>query len=343
MRQADTRKTTRPGPRSGASPACRRSPVRFGTRAMLLAMTCALPAAASEDIADQYPQSPLYAKPVEVIPGVWSAIGATAPPTYENTGHNNNLSFIVTGDGVVVVNGGAAYVLAEALHEEIKAVTDQPVKLVINENGQGHAMLGNNYWAEQGVPILAHADAAHEFEENGFQILEGMKRYNRDKAEDTELQGPTETFEDEYIVEMGDMRIEVLHLGPAHSPGDISVWLPEEKLVIAGDMAFHERMLPIFADTCTSCWLETWETEFEPLGAVYVIPGHGHPTNMDQVRIYTHGYLSDLREKIGAHLDAGGDLADAYYVDQSRWARLDTFEELATKNAGRVYEEMEWE
>jgi glyoxylase-like metal-dependent hydrolase (beta-lactamase superfamily II) len=152
-----------------------------------------------------------------------------------------------------------------------------------------------------------------------------------------------DTFEDDYIVEMGDMRIEVLHLGPAHSPGDISVWLPEEKLVIAGDMAFHERMLPIFADTCTSCWLETWETEFEPLGAVYVIPGHGHPTNMDQVRIYTHGYLSDLREKIGAHLDAGGDLADAYYVDQSRWARLDTFEELATKNAGRVYEEMEWE
>ena len=57
----------------------------------------ATPAFASEDIADQYPGSPLYSKPVEVIPGVWSAIGATAPPTYENTGHNNNLSFIVTG------------------------------------------------------------------------------------------------------------------------------------------------------------------------------------------------------------------------------------------------------
>jgi len=70
-----------------------------------------------------------------VIPHVWSAIGATAPPTYENAGHNNNLSFIVTGDGVVVVNGGAAYMLAKALHDEIKAITDQPVKLVIDENG----------------------------------------------------------------------------------------------------------------------------------------------------------------------------------------------------------------
>ncbi|MGB0844558.1 MAG: MBL fold metallo-hydrolase, partial [Alphaproteobacteria bacterium] len=93
---------------------------------------------ASEDIPDQYPASLLYSKPVEVIPGVWSAIGATAPPTYENAGHNNNLSFIVTGDGVVVVNGSAAYLLAKALHEEIKVITDQPVKLVINENGQGH-------------------------------------------------------------------------------------------------------------------------------------------------------------------------------------------------------------
>lgn len=314
-------------------------------RALALLALLAFPAAAaaSEQIADQYPGSPLYSKPYEVIPGVWSAIGATAPPTYENSGHNNNLSFIVTGDGVVVINGGAAYVLARALHEEIRAVTDQPVKLVINENGQGHAMLGNNYWAEQGVPILAHADAARAFEEDGFQILEAMKRYNRDKAEGTALKGPDITFEDEYIVEMGDMRIEVLRLGEAHSPGDISVWLPAQKLVISGDIAFHERLLPIFADTCTRCWLETWEQAFEPLGAVYVIPGHGHPTNMAQVRRYTFDYLTDLRAKIGAHIDNGGDLADAYYVDQSRWAHLDTFEELATRNAGRVFEEMEFE
>ena len=300
-------------------------------------------AIASEDIADQYPGSALYSKPIEVIPNVWSAIGATAPPTYENSGHNNNLSFIVTGDGVIVVNGGAAYILAKALHDEIRVITDQPVKLVINENGQGHAMLGNSYWAEQGVPILAHVDAAHEIDARGGSILEGMKRYNRDKAEGTSVARPTLTFEDKHIVEMGDYYIEVLHLGPAHGPGDIQVWLPEQSLVIAGDMAFHQRMLPIFEDTIVYDWIETWETEFEPLNATYVIPGHGTPTNMDQVRRYTRDYLVYLREKVGEHLDAGGDLADAYYVDQSPYRLLDTFEELATKNAGRVYEQMEFE
>jgi glyoxylase-like metal-dependent hydrolase (beta-lactamase superfamily II) len=302
-----------------------------------------LPALASEDIADKYPQSVLYDKPVEVIPHVWSAIGATAPPTYENAGHNNNLSFIVTGDGVVVVNSGASWKLAEALHAEIRAVTDQPVRLVITENGQGHAMLGNGYWVAQGVPVLAHADAAEEFALHGGDDLAALNRYARENAEGTVPTPPSETFEDRREIVMGDMRIEVLHLGPAHSPGDIQVWLPDRGMVIAGDIAFHERMPPIFAGTCTSCWIETWETAFEPLGATWVIPGHGHPTNMAQVRRYTHDYLVYLRERIAEHLDAGGDLSGAYYVDQSPYAHLDTFEELATKNAGQVFTEMEWE
>lgn len=315
-------------------------------RSLALLLAClVLPAAAAADqnIADQYPGSPLYSKPVEVIPHVWSAIGASGPPTYENTGHNNNLSFIVTTEGVVVVNGGAAWVLAEALHAEIRQITDQPVVLVINENGQGHAALGNTYWAEQGVPILAHVDAAAEFEERGHQILEAMQRYNREKAARTAITLPTETFEDRREITLGGTRIEVLHLGPAHSPGDIQVWLPDQKLVIAGDMAFHERLLPIFDDTDTAAWLETWEDGFEALGAVYVIPGHGHPTNMAQVRRYTRDYLVYLRGKIREHLDAGGTLADAYYVDQSPFRHLDTFDELATRNAGRVYEQMEFE
>ena len=137
--------------------------MRITALALVLALGLGASARASQDIPDQYPASLLYSKPVEVIPHVWSAIGQTGPATYENSGHNNNLSFIVTGDGVIVVNGGGAYLLAKALHDEIRTITDQPVKLVIDENGQGHAMLCNSYWAEQGAPILAHADAAKEF------------------------------------------------------------------------------------------------------------------------------------------------------------------------------------
>lgn len=309
----------------------------------ILVSVVASMSAASEDIADQYPQSELYSKPVEVIPHVFSAIGATAPPTYENSGHNNNLSFVVTDEGVVVVNGGASARLAAALHDEIKAVTDQPVKLVVNENGQGHAMLGNSYWADLGVDIIAHEEATEEVEHNGDFILQGMQRYNRDKAEGTRVVPANIRFSDSYTYELGGVTFEILHLGPAHGPGDTQVWIPQWSMMIAGDIAFHERMLPIFEDTCTSCWIETWEEAFVPLQPTYVIPGHGHPTNLAQVHRYTYEYLVDLRAKVGAHLDDGGDLAGAYYVDQERWKMLDTFEELATKNAGRVYAEMEFE
>jgi glyoxylase-like metal-dependent hydrolase (beta-lactamase superfamily II) len=297
---------------------------------------------ASQSIPDQYPASELYSKPVEIIPRVWSAIGATGPPTFENSGHNNNLSFIVTGDGVVVVNGGASYRLAKALHSEIKKITDQKVKLVINENGQGHAMLGNSYWAEQGVSIIAHDDAAATFKERGYDILDRMKGYNREKAKGTKVQGPTETFTDKKVIKMGTMHIEAITFGPAHSPGDISVWLPEQKLIIAGDMAFHERMPPIFDDTETAGWLESWE-KFEALGAVYVVPGHGHPTNIPQVRRYTRDYLIYLRGKVRELIDRGGSLQDAYAIDQSPYEHLDTFKELAKRNAGRVFEQMEFE
>jgi len=312
-------------------------------RSLVALLALASPALSAEDIPDQYPQSVLYSKPVEVIPHVFSAIGATAPPTYENAGHNNNLSFIVTGDGVIVVNAGASYLLSKALHDEIRAVTEQPVKLVINENGQGHAMLGNNYWVDQGVPVLAHVDAAEEFERDGGQALTALQNYARENAEGTVPMGPTETFEDRRVIEMGDVTVEVLHLGPAHSPGDTQVWIPQWSMMIAGDIAFHERMPPIFEGTCTSCWIETWETAFAPLDPTYIIPGHGHPTNLAQVTRYTRDYVAYLREKIGAHIDEGGDLAGAYYVDQSPYAHLDTFEELATRNAGVVFAEMEWE
>ena len=298
---------------------------------------------ASEDIKDKYPQSELYNKPVEVIPNVFSAIGATAPPTYENSGHNNNLSFVITNDGVVVINSGASVRLASALHEEIKTITDQPVKLVINENGQGHAILGNLYWSQLGVDILAHEDAIHEIEENSYAILERMKSYNRDKAVGTEVVIPNKSFSEKSIFTLGDLEFHVLHLGPAHGPGDTQVWLPQLSLMIAGDMAFHERMLPIFENTCTKCWLETWDEKFAPLNATYVIPGHGHPTNMAQVTRFTRDYLEDLRAKVLEVLDNGGDLAEAFYVDQERWLSLDTFEELAKRNAGRVFEEMEFE
>ena len=92
----------------------------------------------------------LFRKPQKVVDGVWSAIGATAPGSYTNSGHNNNLSFVIGSEAVLVFNAGDNYLLARALHDEIRKITPLPVRAVVLENGQGHAMLGSSYWQEQG-------------------------------------------------------------------------------------------------------------------------------------------------------------------------------------------------
>lgn len=291
---------------------------------------------------DKAPDTLLYDKPQLVFDGVWSAIGATSPTRVANAGHNNNLSFIVTTDGVLVVNAGANYLLAKALHTEIKKITDQPVKYVVLENGQGHAMLGSSYWKDQGAVIIGHEDTAHEIKENAFAILERMKRALKDIAKGTKVVLPDKTFKDKMVIEMGGVRIELLHLGPSHSPGDIVVWLPQKSVVISGDMAFHQRMLPLFEHTDTAAWIETWD-KFAALGAKYVIPGHGGPTNMAEVTRYTKDYLVFLRTKMAELISKEGTLQEAYEIDQSDYMHLPTAEFLAKRNAGLVFQVMEFE
>ncbi|MCP5278535.1 MAG: MBL fold metallo-hydrolase [Thiobacillus sp.] len=291
---------------------------------------------------DAAPASFLYDLPREVAPGVWSAIGATAPGTYENSGHNNNLSFVITEAGVVVVNAGDNYLLAQSLHDEIRKRTDKPVKYVVLENGQGHAMLGSSYWKEQGAKIVAHRDTARYMEKNGYEALAGMRARLRDKAWRTEFVMPDMVYDDQLDLSMGGVKIEVLHLGNAHHHGDTMVWLPQKKLVIAGDTAFHVRMPPIFEDTDTARWIRIWD-RFEALGAETVIPGHGGPTDMATVTKWTRGYLVHLRARIAEVIEKGGTLEDAYKVDQSAYLHLHTADELARLNAGRVFRSMEFE
>ncbi len=294
-------------------------------------------------VADKAPDSFLYSLPEKVAEGVWSAIGATQAHTYENSGHNNNLSFVITDAGVVVVNAGDNYLLAKSLHDEIRKITDQPVRYVVLENGQGHAMLGMTYWQDQGVPVIAHVDAAREIERNGPALLARLQQRSRDKAFRTRLGTPDKVFTDRIDLDLGGETIEVLYLGPAHSPGDIVVWVPDRKVLISGDVAFHERMLPIFEDTDTAGWIETWDRMVE-LGAEIIIPGHGGPVEgYDILTRYTRDYLVYMREQVQKILDAGGGLNDAYQIDQSAYAHLDTFHELSRRNAALIFQQMEFE
>ena len=271
---------------------------------------------------------------------VYSAIGATDAPSKANKGHNNNLSVVISNNGVLVVNGGASYKLAKALHLAIKKITDQKVIWVVNENSQGHAFLGNSYWSTQGAKIIAHEDAVKGIKEMGQRSLDYAMKLDEQQTQGTFIFVPKYSFKDKKTIQLGDVEVQLLHFGKAHSLGDISVWLPQDKVLITGDIAFHQRMLGVFPESDTKAWLVSFE-KMQALKALYVIPGHGEPTNMATITRYTYGYLKYLRSQVQKILDEDGDLSDAYKIDQSAYKHLHVFDELAAKNAGRIFQQME--
>jgi glyoxylase-like metal-dependent hydrolase (beta-lactamase superfamily II)/rhodanese-related sulfurtransferase len=293
-------------------------------------------------ISDYEPDNILYRLPVEVTDGVYSAIGATQPYTFENSNHNNNLSFIVTTNGVLVFNAGGSYLVAKAMHEEIKKVTDQPVKYVVLENSQGHAILGSNYWKEQGAIIIAHVEADKEIKHSGEDIFTRSLRVQKDKLIGTKIVFPDLTFKEKMPILMGNTKIELLHIGASHSPDDIQLWMPEKKLLISGDTAFNQRMLPIFPHTNATAWIETWD-KIEALEPEIIIPGHGETTDLATVTKFTKDYLVFLRAEVEKVLDDDGGLYEAYNIDQAAYRDWGTYNELHRQNAERVFKQMEFE
>ncbi len=291
---------------------------------------------------DRYLDSMLYNKVQKVADGVYASIGQTAPGSYENSGHNNNLGFVIGDKSVLVWNASASYLLAKSLHAEIKKITDKPVKYVVLENSQGHAMLGSNYWQEQGAKVISQEIAKSEIKTFGARILAGSKRRLKDKSLGTKITTPDITFKDSMKFDLGGRMVEAKYFGYAHEHSDICLWLPKEKIVFGGDLAFNQRLLPIFKHTDTKKWLVASD-KFAALGAKIVIPGHGDVTDMVTVTKYTKDYIVYLRKEVLKILENGGDLIDAYNIDQSAYEHLDTFKELAKRNVATLYKQLEFE
>ena len=291
---------------------------------------------------DRYPESMLYSKIQKVADGVYTSIGQTSPGSYENSGHNNNLGFVIGNDSVLVWNASSSYLLAKSFHEEIKKITNKPVKYVILENSQGHAMLGSNYWKEQGAIIVAQEIAKQEIIELGEGILKRYAKTQRDKILGTKIILPDETFKDKKVFDLGGRVVEALYFGYAHEHSDICLWLPKEKIVFGGDLAFNQRLLPIFKITETQKWLEASD-RFAALGAKIVIPGHGDVTDMATTEKYTKGYLVYMREQISKVIENDGGLNEAYNIDMTPYQHLDTFKELGKQNIATLFKQMEFE
>lgn len=279
----------------------------------------------------------------QVEENVHAIVGPLGNRTEANLGNNATFGFVVTRDGVVLIDSGGTQKGARAIHEKIREVTDKSVEIVINTGGQDHRWLGNAYFKERGARIVA-SEAAVEDQRARFQDQMFMLRnlVGKDGLAGTSAIHAERTFPEQHTLELGGKRIVIRHVAPAHTPGDAFVWLPDEGIVFAGDIVFVDRLPGILEHSDTRGWIETFKA-IEELEPEIVVPGHGAPTDMVRARAHTLDYLTFIREKIRTFMDEGGSITQVGKLDQSRFNHLENFDVLSGRNAQQVYDAMLWE
>lgn len=279
-----------------------------------------------------------------VADGVYAFVGETGGRTVANEGLNANLGLVVTPVGAVLIDSGATFQGARQIHEAVRRVTSQPVRWVVNTGGQDHRWLGNGYFAAQGAELIGHAAGEADLRNRGNDHLEGLRATLGPKADGTVPTLPTRWLKapDERL-DLGGVSFEFKQRGGAHTPGDMLVWLPRQRVLFSGDAVYVDRLLGVIPVSQTRPWLATL-AEIERLAPVRIVPGHGRVTDLSTAQADTRDYLLALRTHMKEAIDDGTDMSAAVKSFNARpFLRLANAAELMPGNASRVYLEMERE
>ncbi len=287
--------------------------------------------------------SPALALDVQkVTDNTYALVGDLGQRSPENLGNNATFGVVITDAGVVLMDPGGSWQGAREIRDTIAGLTDQPVVYVVNTGGQDHRWLGNGFWKAQGATIIASADAVADQADRGSFQLSFLSQLIGDALTGTEPVQADITFDTDYSFDLGGVTFELHHEGGAHTPGDSFVWVPSASTVFTGDIVYVTRILGIGEQSNTLEWLDSFAA-LEATGADHVVPGHGRATDMATARADTRDYLVNIRARIGALMDEGGDIIASPGIDQSAFSYLLNFDQLAGRNAQQVYAEMEFE
>ena len=273
----------------------------------------------------------------EVVEGVYCAQGTENLPVWCNA------TIIVNESEVIVVDSHIIPVAATALLEELREITQKPVRYLINSHYHFDHVLGNQSYPDD-VDIIGHeftrdaivsgasmSGRAYDLYIGGIpsQIKSILKQLETasDPGKRVELErlltygenlltgirtvkpkAPNIVFRQKLTLYKGDRKIRLLFLGRGHTGGDIVVHLPREGLLITGDLIYES--LSYMGNAYFTEWVETLE-RLKSLEFDWIVPGHGAPFQ-DRNRIdYFQSYLRDFWERVKKLYKAGVSAAEA--------------------------------
>ena len=287
--------------------------------------------------------SPVLALEVQKITdNIYALVGEKEQRSETNFANNATFGVVITDEGVVLVDPGGSWKGAAQIESAIKKLTKKSVKFVINSGGQDHRWLGNDYWQQKGAKVIASRAAVEDHKNRETDQLIALGQFLGPKFEGTKPAYADIQFDTEYSFTLGGTTFDITHVGQAHTPGDSFVHIAKEDIIFSGDIIYVERILGVGGQSNVKSWINVFEALAAKKPKV-IVPGHGHVTSLEEATASTYDYLVNLRMRMNAHIDRGGEIIDSVGIDQSAFKHLLQFEQLAKKNAQETFQEMEWE
>jgi len=209
----------------------------------------------------------------KIAEGVYSYVDAKNPSPLTSFGANAGI--VVGRDWVVVVDALTSAREAQRFIRDIRAVTDKPIRYVVNTHHHLDHSLGNCEFVKLGATIIAHENSKKDAQQEADTIIKRALNYGftAEALEGTTVVIPTLTFTDAMTIDLGDRTVELVYPGPSHTNGSILVVVPDAKVLFAGDTLFT-NFHPNLRDADIAGWTRVLD-RIAAMDVQKIIPGHG--------------------------------------------------------------------
>ena len=287
---------------------------------------------------------PASIQAVQLAQGVWFVQGNSALGSTGNRNFISNAGFFVTDEGVVVVDALGSPALAQELLREIHRVTPQALRYVVVTHYHADHIYGLQTLAQAGAKVIGHASAREYLNSDTAQRRLEASRIDLAPWIDANTRlVPADQWLDtqETRFRLGSMDFVVDHVGPAHTPEDVVVFVPQLGVLFAGDLFFQGR-IPFVGQADSRLWIQALNRlmKYQPK---IVIPGHGPASTNPMVDMtMTRDYLLYLRKTMGEAAKNMEPFEEVYAkTDWSRFESIPLFRVANRMNAYNTYLLME--
>ena len=252
-----------------------------------------------------------------------------------------NATLILSDNAALLVDNRQNLPLAHELHNEIKSITDKPVKYVINTHYHCDHTFGNEVFRKT-AEIIGHVNVQSALLNKGEEHKEFFRDYfGVPHTEEVTITPPNIAFEKSMTLDFGGQLIKIVHPGVAHTDTDSYVYLPEDQILITGDLFFN-KILAFTGDPSAriSGCLSALQ-QLEKIAIKIIIPGHGAPTTDITDMVNYRLYLEELLEAVGKELRKGCDLE--HMLDSIKLPRIENwghYDDWFAVNVKTAYQEL---